>query len=229
MKRLITMLIVLSIILAQDSTLRKIPKINFMNKGLNIKGVIPKQNKSPANRSLGDQEIEFIKEQAKNFKPEPVSENDIVVMETSKGTIKLRLFPELAPQHCLNFKKLANSGFYDGTKFHRVIPGFMIQGGDILSRDTDVDNDGTGSPGWTVPAEFSNEPHKKGILSMARSREPNSAGSQFFICVADALHLDGKYSVFGEVIENLSVVDRIVSTPTISSQFRKICKEKLTE
>ena len=91
---------------------------------------------------------------------------------------------------------MANSGFYDGTKFHRVIPNFMIQGGDILSRDGDSSNDGTGGPGWTVDAEFSDIKHVRGTLSMARSRDVNSAGSQFFICVSPQPHLDGQYTVF---------------------------------
>ncbi len=134
-------------------------------------------------------------------------------METTKGTMKIRFFPDVAPKHCENFKRLANSGFYDGTLFHRVIPGFMIQGGDILSRDANRANDGTGGPGWTIPAEFNKKYHEKGILSMARSNDPNSAGSQFFICADRAAHLDGKYTVFGEVIENTDVIDAIVNTP----------------
>ncbi|MBC8196672.1 MAG: peptidylprolyl isomerase [Candidatus Marinimicrobia bacterium] len=135
-------------------------------------------------------------------------------METSVGKFTMKLFPDIAPEHCKNFKRLANSGFYDLTTFHRVIPGFMIQGGDILSRDFDDENDGTGGPGWTIDAEFNNYSHKKGVLSMARSSDPNSAGSQFFICVADAPHLDGKYTVFGEVTSKIHVIDRIVKAPT---------------
>ena len=114
--------------------------------------------------------------------------------------MKLKFLPDVAPKHCYNFKKLANSGFYDGTKFHRVIPNFMIQAGDILSRDGNKSNDGQGAPGWVIDAEFNDKKHVKGTLSMARSSDPNSAGSQFFICVSPQPHLDGKYTVFGEIL-----------------------------
>ncbi len=136
---------------------------------------------------------------------------EIGVIETTKGTIKIKFFPAVAPKHVENFKKLAGAGFYNGTTFHRVIPGFMIQGGDPNSKDDDRSNDGTGGPGWSVDAEFNDISHKRGIVSMARSRDPNSAGSQFFICVAPAPFLDGQYTVWGEVIEGMDVVDMIVS------------------
>ncbi len=137
---------------------------------------------------------------------------EIAIIDTRHGKIKLRFFPDVAPGHVENFKKLAKSGFYDGTTFHRVIPGFMIQGGDTLSKDaSNKALHGTGGPGYTIDAEFSKKPHKRGTLSMARSQDPNSAGSQFFICVADASFLDGQYTVFGEVIDGLDVVDKIVA------------------
>ena len=104
---------------------------------------------------------------------------------------------------------MANSGFYDGTKFHRVIPNFMIQGGDIYSRDNDPNNDGRGGPGWTIDAEFSDIPHDRGTLSMARSSSPDSANSQFFICFEPAPHLDRQYTVFGKVIKGMEFVDLI--------------------
>jgi peptidylprolyl isomerase len=137
---------------------------------------------------------------------------EIAVLETSLGTIKIRFFPDKAPKHVENFKKLANSGFYNGTTFHRVIPNFMIQGGDPLSKNGNKDGVGSGGPGWTVNAEFNDVSHKRGIVSMARSRDPNSAGSQFFICVADVPFLDHQYSAFGEVIEGMDVADKIVSS-----------------
>ncbi len=136
---------------------------------------------------------------------------EIGVIETAKGTIKIRFFPDVAPKHVENFKKLAGSGFYDGTTFHRVIPGFMIQGGDPNSKNDDRSLHGTGGPGYSVDAEFNKRPHKRGAVSMARSRDPNSAGSQFFICVAPSPFLDGQYTVWGEVIEGMNVVDMIVS------------------
>ena len=135
----------------------------------------------------------------------------IAVIETNFGNIVIQLFPDLAPGHVDNFVKLAKDGFYDGTTFHRVIPGFMIQGGDPNSKDDDRSNDGQGGPGYTIKAEFSDKPHKRGILSMARAQDPNSAGSQFFIVVADSNFLDGQYTVFGEVIEGMDVADKIVN------------------
>jgi peptidyl-prolyl cis-trans isomerase B (cyclophilin B) len=129
------------------------------------------------------------------------------------GDIVIRLYPEIAPKHVANFKRLAARGDYDGTTFHRVIPGFMIQGGDMNSKNDDRNDDGYGShpDGITLPAEFSDFPHSRGVVSMARGREPNSAGCQFFICVADSPHLDGQYSVFGEVIDGMDAADKIAA------------------
>lgn len=133
------------------------------------------------------------------------------VIETNLGNIELRFFPDVAPKHVENFLTLAKSGFYDGTIFHRVIPGFMIQGGDPNTKGTDKSIYGQGGPDHSVKAEFSKRPHKRGILSMARSQSPNSAGSQFFIVVQDSNFLDGQYTVFGEVVSGLEIVDKIVS------------------
>ena len=140
-----------------------------------------------------------------------MSDRQIAVIETNFGNIVIQLFPDVAPGHVENFVKLAQDGFYDGSTFHRVIPGFMIQGGDPNSKDEDRSNDGQGGPGFTINAEFSDVPHKRGILSMARAQDPNSAGSQFFIVVADSNFLDGQYTVFGEVIEGMEVADKIVN------------------
>lgn len=189
-----------------------------------MKGLI---NQPKGQIKIIDSKIEEIKLRTKNFPSQEIDENDIVFMETSVGKLKLKLFPDVAPEHCKNFKKLANSGFYDGTTFHRVIPGFMIQGGDILSRDFDSDNDGTGGPGWTLDAEFNSISHKRGILSMARATDLNSAGSQFFICVADAFHLDSNYTVFGEVIDKIHVIDRIVKSPTGYSIAKLSAKDSI--
>jgi len=135
------------------------------------------------------------------------------IIETKFGNIELKFFPDVAPNHVNNFIELAKKGFYDGTIFHRVIPGFMIQGGDPNSKSPDKASHGTGGPGYTVKAEFSGKPHKRGTLSMARAADPNSAGSQFFICVADAAFLDRQYTVFGEVVSGMEVADKIVSQP----------------
>lgn len=140
-------------------------------------------------------------------------ENAWAIIHTTLGDIHLRFFPDVAPNHVHNFIALAQKEFYDGSVFHRVIPGFVIQGGDPNSRDPDRSRHGMGGPGYTVKAEFNNRPHKRGTLSMARSAHPDSAGSQFFICVADTPSLDGKYTVFGEVTEGMGVADQIVSLP----------------
>jgi peptidyl-prolyl cis-trans isomerase B (cyclophilin B) len=135
----------------------------------------------------------------------------IQVEGESWGDIQLKFFPDLAPNHVKNMMTLARDKFYDGTTFHRVIPGFMIQGGDPNSKDADRSSHGSGGPGHRVNAEFSQHPHTRGTLSMARAQDPNSAGSQFFICVADANFLDGQYTAFGEVVSGMEIVDRIVN------------------
>jgi peptidyl-prolyl cis-trans isomerase B (cyclophilin B) len=137
-----------------------------------------------------------------------------VVLETKFGNMTLKFFPDVAPGHVKNFLDLVRSGAYDGTVFHRVIAGFMIQGGDPISKDPARRAAyGTGGPGYTIKAEFSEKPHKRGIVSMARTNDPNSAGSQFFICVKDSPFLDRQYTVFGEVVSGMEVADKIVSLP----------------
>ena len=140
------------------------------------------------------------------------------VLQTKVGNIVIKFFPEKAPNHVKNFQDLVKSGFYNGTKFHRVVPGFMIQGGDPNTKKGDKSTWGQGGhevngKEVTVKAEFNDIHHARGIVSMARAQDPNSASSQFFICVADAGFLDGKYTVFGEVIEGMDVVDKIVGAP----------------
>ncbi len=127
------------------------------------------------------------------------------------GDIVLKFSPDVAPGHVKNFTDLAKKGFYNGTTFHRVIPGFMIQGGDPNSKNPDRSMHGMGGPGHKVKAEFNSKPHKRGIVSMARSNDPDSAGSQFFICVADANFLDWQYTVFAEVVTGMDVADKVVS------------------
>jgi len=208
----------------------KLPDFSGFSKKIELKGLMePNLEEFQKDKKIHPFQIEEIQKKASEFIVEPVTEDEMVVMETTRGTLTLKLFPQLAPNHCNNFKKLANSGFYDGTRFHRVIPGFMIQGGDILSRDSDRANDGTGGPGWTVDAEFNKTQHKRGILSMARSSDSNSAGSQFFICAADATHLDGKYTAFGEVIQNIFVVDHLVNAMTDSRQVKLMGVDSIPE
>ena len=136
------------------------------------------------------------------------------MIETKFGSMEIRFFPDKAPKHVENFIKLAKSGFYDKTIFHRVIPGFMVQGGDPNTKDEkDKSKYGMGGPGSNVKAEFNDRPHVRGIVSMARSQDPDSAGSQFFIVVKDSPSLNGKYTVFGEVVKGMEVADKIVSQP----------------
>jgi len=151
----------------------------------------------------------------KNYSKEEIKKmtETTAVIDTKFGKIELKFFPEVAPNHVNNFIELAKKGFYDGTTFHRVIPGFMIQGGDPNSKDPDRKKHGMGGPGYAVKAEFNQTPHKRGILSMARSSDPDSAGSQFFICVADAPFLDRQYTAFGQVTSGMDVADKIVSQP----------------
>ncbi|MBI1911875.1 MAG: peptidylprolyl isomerase [Deltaproteobacteria bacterium] len=135
------------------------------------------------------------------------------VIETKFGEIEIKFFPDEAPKHVENFVNLSKQGFYDGTIFHRVIPGFMIQGGDPNTKGPDKSTYGMGGPGHNVKAEFNDIPHRRGILSMARSQHPDSAGSQFFIVVKDSPFLDGQYTVFGEVVKGMEVADKIVNSP----------------
>ncbi len=136
------------------------------------------------------------------------------IIKTKHGEIELRFFLDRAPKHVENFLTLAKAGFYDKTIFHRVIPGFMIQGGDPNTKDPNKKHlYGTGGPGYGVKAEFNSTPHSRGILSMARSQDPDSAGSQFYIVVSDSPFLDNKYTVFGEVVKGMEVADKIVNEP----------------
>ena len=139
--------------------------------------------------------------------------NEIAVIETSLGNIEFELLEDVAPGHVKNFKDLAKEGFYDGTIFHRVIPGFMVQGGDPNTKSDDRSSHGMGGPGHTIKAEFNDEPHVRGIVSMARSQDPDSAGSQFFVVVKDSDFLDGQYTAFGRVISGMDVADKIVDSP----------------
>ena len=145
--------------------------------------------------------------------------NEVAVIKTSEGTMVVEFWPDAAPNTVANFKKLARQGFYDGTCFHRIIKGFMIQGGDPLSKDPAQEaNWGGGGPGYAIKAEFNNHPHQSGVISMARSNQPDSAGSQFFICDAppDDSHmqyLNGKYTAFGKLIKGDDVLEKIAGTP----------------
>jgi len=141
--------------------------------------------------------------------------DEVAVITTTQGEIVLEFWSDVAPKHVENFKKLAKQGFYDGTAFHRVIKGFMIQGGDPLTKDEAQQSRwGTGDPGYKINAEFNNKSHTRGVLSMARSNDPNSAGSQFFICHGNPTFLDGQYTAFGKLIKGDDVLEKIATTQT---------------
>ena len=146
------------------------------------------------------------------------NQNEVAVLETSAGEMVVEFWPEVAPKTVENFKKLAREGFYDGTAFHRIIKGFMIQGGDPNTKDPSNERSyGTGGPGYNIRAEFNDRPHLRGVISMARSADPNSAGSQFFICLGTVSQLDHQYTAFGKVIKGLDVLDKIGATPVTRS------------
>ncbi len=138
------------------------------------------------------------------------------IIETKFGEIELEFLNDKAPGHIKNFLDLAKKGFYDGTTFHRVIPGFMIQGGCPNTKDAKATRSqhGTGGPGYNIKAEFNDTPHTRGVLSMARANEPNSAGCQFFIVVKDSGFLDRQYTAFGRVVRGMEVADQIVNVPS---------------
>lgn len=146
----------------------------------------------------------------------------LVEMQTSEGTIKMELWDDVAPNHAENFIKLSESGFYDGLTFHRILPGFVIQGGC-------PQGNGTGGPGWNVDAEFNDRAHIPGVLSMARSASPNSAGSQFFVCLTreHCQHLDGQYTAFGKVIEGMEAVEAIAKTPLANQEGTPVDPPKI--
>src|SRR5512141_2159696 len=141
--------------------------------------------------------------------------NEVAILTTNVGEMVIEFWPDVAPKTVENFKTLAKKGFYDGTCFHRVIKGFMIQGGDPLTKDPAQESRwGTGDPGYKIKAEFNDRPHDRGVISMARSNDPDSAGSQFFICHGDASFLDGKYTAFGSLTKGDDVLEKIATTAT---------------
>ena len=146
------------------------------------------------------------------------SAKEVAVIKTSEGEMVAEFWPEVAPNTVENFKKLARSGFYDGTAFHRIVKGFMIQGGDPLTKDPAKESRyGTGDPGSKIKAEFNDRSHERGVLSMARSSDPDSAGSQFFICLANVSRLDHQYTTFGKIIKGDDVLGKIGDTEVTTS------------
>lgn len=167
-------------------------------------------------KPLTQQEIKDLIAKVQEFPLEPVDPREVAILETNFGAMVIAFHINEAPNHSMAFKRLVKSGFYDCTKFHRIVPNFVIQGGDIFTRDETPENDGYGGPGYTLDQEFNDLPHGAGVVSMARAQDPNSAGSQFFICLSrqGTKALDGKYTVFGKVIGGLDVMDAIAKVPT---------------
>jgi len=145
----------------------------------------------------------------------PVVDSEVAIIKTAHGELVVEFWPDVAPKTVENFKTLARKGFYDGTAFHRIVRGFMIQGGDPLTKDFSMESQwGTGGPGHRIRAEFNARPHKRGVISMARSSDPDSAGSQFFICLGDAQFLDRKYTAFGTLLRGDEVLGRLGNVAT---------------
>jgi peptidyl-prolyl cis-trans isomerase B (cyclophilin B) len=167
----------------------------------------------------------FAADEKKAENPTMNASNEVAVIRTSEGDMVVRFWNDAAPNTIENFKKLARSGFYDGTIFHRVVKGFMIQGGDPNSKDPAKENKyGEGGPGYKIKAEFNNHSHERGVISMAREPNPDSAGSQFFICLAPVTRLDHQYTTFGKLIKGNDVLDKIGETPVTRNSAGEMSK-----
>ena len=186
-----------------SSDLEKTKKRNYIMLGLAFVGllVLNQFNAEQSQKTEKESSVGLFTS-APKVGDKDIPEGNHIKMETEKGDILIELYPDSAPNHVANFKFLAGKGFYDGLTFHRVIAGFMAQGGD-------PDGNGMGGPGYQIDAEFNDRKHVRGTLAMARSANPDSAGSQFYICYGDTPHLDGQYTIFGQVIEGLQTVDDI--------------------
>ena len=183
------------------------------------KNYMPKTISDPYNETIENQEKFSINSTSTTSSVmESNNQSKLAVLETAQGPITIEFFPQVAPNHVSNFEKLAESGFYNGTIFHRIVKGFVIQGGDPNTKNsTDKAAWGTGDPGYRIDSEFSNIPHERGIVSMARSSDPNSAGSQFFIVLNDSKFLDNQYTVFGRVVNGMDAVDKIAALATVQN------------
>ena len=179
-------------------------------------GLVNGCGKSPKTETTSTTETKSApetKDQTKEAKS--MNTNEVAVIKTATGEMVIEFWPDVAPNTVENFKKLAKKGFYDGTAFHRIVKGFMIQGGDPLTKDPSAEARwGTGDPGYKINAEFNQRPHVRGVISMARGGDPNSAGSQFFICLGDQPSLNGKYTTFGKLIKGDDVLEKIATTKT---------------
>ncbi len=169
----------------------------------------------------------FAADEAKPAAPAAAAVKEVAVIKTAAGEMVVEFWPDVAPKTVENFITLAKKGFYDGTAFHRIVKGFMIQGGDPKSKDAALEAEwGTGDPGYKINAEFNDRKHVTGVLSMARSASPDSAGSQFFICLGEASFLDGKYTAFGKIIKGEDVLKKLGETPVGTSRGGEESKPK---
>src|SRR5438552_566557 len=167
----------------------------------------------------------FAAEEKKEEKTSVNTSNEVAVIKTSEGEMLVQFWTDAAPNTIDNFKKLARSGFYDGTIFHRIVKGFMIQGGDPNSKDPAKENRyGEGGPGYKIKAEFNDHPHERGVISMAREPDPDSAGSQFFICLAPVPRLDHQYTTFGKLIKGDDVLAKIGDTSVTKNSMGEMSK-----
>ncbi len=167
----------------------------------------------------------FAAEDKKEEKTSVNASNEVAVIKTSEGEMVVQFWKDATPKTIENFKKLAREGFYDGTIFHRIVKGFMIQGGDPNSKDSAKENSyGEGGPGYKIKAEFNSHSHERGVVSMARGPDPDSAGSQFFICLAPVRRLDGQYTTFGKLIKGDNVLEKIGETPVTRNNTGEMSK-----
>jgi len=211
------------VIINEEETIPRIEfgNFNLPNMDLSFENLVPEKGEGLL--TLLPFQIEEIKLQSKNYIPDPITPNDLIIISTNLGTIKFKFYNNDAPINSLNFKKLANSKFYDMTLIHNIIPRYIIQGGDILSRNEDPDDDGTGSPGWTIKSELNNQKHVRGTLSMIRGKDQDSAGSQFFISLSENNNLDGKYTIFAYLISGDSILSRISNIASENKQAKMLC------
>ena len=169
--------------------------------------------------------VVFAADEKKAENPTMNASNEVAVIKTSEGDMVVQFWNDAAPNTIENFKKLARSGFYDGTIFHRIVKGFMIQGGDPNSKDPAKENKyGEGGPGYKIKAEFNDHSHERGVISMAREPNPDSAGSQFFICLAPVTRLDHQYTTFGKLSKGNDVLDKIGETPVTRNSAGEMSK-----
>ena len=227
------LVILISLSLNADNS--KPPNLDLRNFNLTIDDIklnslnslIP-DYKNNNNILLFDHQIAAIKLKSSQYVPEPVNNNDKIFMYTNYGLIEFSFFLKDSPNHCLNFKKLSNSKFYDQTLFHYVIPNFIIQGGDILTRNENKYDDGQGGPGWTIDAEFNELKHVEGTLSMFRTQnDPNSAGSQFFISLSENKGLDNNYTAFASIVKGMHVLLRLSNVPSENRQAKLLCEKSI--